>query len=391
MRHNLLFLSGDAKLIERLQAALSDDCTVMPIDPRGMDSKAVAARFQPHIVVIDAGAHTGAKTILERMAAVRTQFPALPLIAIGDEMSAQLILAAFRSGVDDFVDRDASDGEIRNAVLSRLQARNANDGTGMLVNVLSPMPCDEDSDLALNIASLLAAPSRDRRVLLLDLSLPVTPTHTALGLEFTFTLAAALRDMARLDSAFLDSALTKTEDTGLYVLPLTDDDGDPVLPQPRDLTVLLQILRSLFDAVVVYWGAFSRQAVRAGAVDGTIFVGCNQRFSSVRNAKSFLQGLRAAELDADPILVVHQFDTNLVPSPRDIIEASGARHSLILRANWSALALAHNRGRPLSLMPPSPYSDALRMRLAELGLLAVAGPENATSKLLLWLNRARSG
>jgi len=391
MHHNLLFLSGDAKLVERLEAALSADCAVMAVDPRGQDSAAVAARFRPLAVIIDTGAHSGAKTILERMAAVRTQFPDLPLIAIGDEMSAQLILAAFRAGVDDFIDRDAADGEIRNAVMSRLRGKDAHDGAGILVSVLSPAPSNEDADLALNIASLLAAASRERRVLLLDLSLPVTPAHTALGLEFTFTLTAALRDMARLDRAFLDSALARTENTGLYVLPLTDDENDSALPQPRDLTVLLQILRSLFDAVVVHWGAFSRQAVRAGAVGGTILVGCDQRFSSVRNAKSFFQNLRAAELGSEPILAVHHLDAGMMPSPGDIVEAVGARASLVLRASWNTLALAHNRGRPLALMPPSPYGDALRMRLAELGLMPQAEPGNVAGKLLHWINRARAG
>jgi len=392
MRHNLLFLSADAKLVERLEAALSGDCAVMAVDPRGQDSTAVAARFRPLAIIIDAGAHSGAKTILERMAAVRAQFPALPLIAIGDEMSAQLILAAFRAGVDDFIDRDASDGEIRNAVMSRLLGKNADDGAGgCLISVLSPAPSDEDADLALNTASLLAAASRDRRVLLLDLSLPMTSARTALGLDFSFTLAAALRDMPRLDRAFLDSALARADETGLYVLPLADDESEPALPQPRDLTVLLQILRSLFDVVVVHWGAFSHQAVRGGAVGGTILVGCNQRFSSVRNAKTFFQNLRGAELGADPILAIHQLDANLTPSPDDIAAAIGARHSLILRATWSALALAHNRGRPLALMPLSPYGDALRMRLAELGLLPRTEPENVTGKLISWINRARSG
>jgi pilus assembly protein CpaE len=329
--------------------------------------------------------------MLERMAAVRAQFPDLPLIAIGDEMSAQLILAAFRAGVDDFIDRDASDGEIRNAVMSRLRGKDSGAGAGVLVSVLSPSPSNEDADLAINIASLLAAPSLERRVLLLDLSLPVTPARIALDLEFNFTLTAALRDMARLDRAFLDSALARSDITGLYVLPLTDDENDPTLPQPRDLTVLLQILRSLFDAVVVHWGAFSRQAVRAGAVGGTILVGCDQRFSSVRNAKSFFQSLRAVETGADPILAVHHLDANMMPSPDDIIEAVGARHSLVLRATWNALALAHNRGRPLSLTPLSPYSDALRTHLAERGLLPQAEPANVTGKLLGWINRARSG
>jgi len=313
------------------------------------------------------------------------------LIAIGDEMSAQVILAAFRAGVDDFVDRDASDGELRNAVLSRLHNRTkASDGAASMVNVLSPAPSDEDCDLALNIASMIAASSGERRVLLLDLSLPVTPARTALGLEFSFTLSAALRDMARLDRTFLDSALARAGDTGLYVLPLTDDENDAALPAPRDLVVLLQILRSLFDTIVVHWGAFSRQAVRAGAVEGAVFVGCNQRFSSVRNVKSFLAILRATDIAA-PVLAIHQFDANLVPSAADIAEATGASRSLVLRAGWNTLALAHNRGRPLGLMPPSPYGDALRLCLAEAGLLPRSSSENTTGKLLQWLHLARAG
>jgi hypothetical protein len=80
----------------------------------------------------------------------------------------------------------------------------------------------------------------------------------------------------------------------------------------------------------------------------------------------------------------------MMPSPDDIVEAVGARRSLVLRATWNALALAHNRGRPLSLTL-SPYSDALRTQLAELGLLPQTEPANVTGKLLHWINRARSG
>jgi Flp pilus assembly CpaE family ATPase len=195
--------------------------------------------------------------------------------------------------------------------------------------------------------------------------------------------------MARLDKAFLDSALARTSDTGLYVLPLTDDATDVSLPAFRELTVLLQILRALFDTVVVHWGAFSRQAARADAFSGAAFVGCGQRFSSVRNAKAFLAGLGKAV--AEPILAIHHLDANLVPSPEEIVTATGARQSLVLRAGWNALALAHNRGRPLALTAPSAYGDALRTRLAQLGLLSAAQPENGTLKLLHWLGRPRAG
>lgn len=390
MRCNLLFLSGDAGLSDRLQTALGDEMTVLTVDPRAPESDAVAARYQPHAIMIDAGAHTGTRTALERIASVRALFPDRPLVVIGDEMSAQLILAAFRAGADEFLDRDASDPEIRDALLTRLRQADAGNAAGAaMIHVLSPEPCEEDFDLALNIASLAAASSPERRVLFIDMSLPVTPTHTALGLEFSFTLANALRDMARLDRTFLDSALARAEGTGLYVLPLTDDHAEDAPAASRDLNPLIAILRALFDVVVLHWGSLSRHAVRAGTVGGTVFLGCGPRFSSIRNAKSLLTELRGANPPCEPVLAVHQKDINPVLSLQVLAEATGAQKCLLLRASAAALALAHNHGKPLALASPSPYADALRLHLAETGLLPSSTAANLSSRLLHWLNRAR--
>lgn len=382
MRHTLAFLSADTRLIERLQAALGSDCAVMAVDPRQAEGEAAIRRLNPEAIVMDAGAPAGAKTVLERIAETVAAFPGVALIAIGDEMSAQLILASFRAGADDFIDRDASDAEIRAGILARLrQTRQDKDGRAALISVLSPSPCDEDADLALNIASVIAQADAKRRVLLLDLSLPVSPARTALGLDFHFTVGAAIRDVARLDRTLLDSACARAE-SGLYVLPLAGDDNDSILPQPGELAMLVPMLRAVFDTVVVCWGAFSRQA--AAEAGDHVFVCCNQRFSSVRNAKAFLARMGEG---AVPTLAIHQHNPVLVPSPQEIVEAVAPARHLVLRAGWSQLAMAHNHGKPLALAEPSHYGDALRTRLAEDGLLPQATPGNATQKLLHWLRR----
>ena len=387
MRHNLLFFSSDPRLTDRLRTALSHDCTVLAVDLRTGDENALAPRFDPNIIVIDASSHTGARTTLEHIASIRGRFPDLPFVALGDEMSAQLILTAFRGGVDDFLDRDSSDGEIRSAIRSQVTDRvKRGEGGGALVNIFSPTASDEDGDLALNIASIMAAAHGERRVVLVDLSLPASFTRTALGLEFNFMLPAALRDMARLDRTFLDTALARHGDTGLYVLPLAEPGKDAVAPDPRELAVLLEVLRTLFDATVLYWGAYSQQAVQAGLVHGHVFVSCNQRFSSVIGAKT-LWGMLSSNVE--PVLAIHQFDRTMVPSPQEIADALGARQSVVLRADWSYLASAHNRGRPVVLLPPTPYSEALRMRLIQDGLLS-DGARETTTRFLRWLHRARA-
>jgi pilus assembly protein CpaE len=385
MRLNLLLISGDPQLGERLQQAVAEDCVVMTIDLRTESVDAIITRFVPTGIVIDASTHAGTRTVLEHITSLRSQFAHLPLVAIGDEMSAQLILTAFRAGIDDFLDRDASDSQIRNTILTLLRekgTKTASD-TAALISVMSPTPCEEDSDLALNIACLIAT-DVSKRVLLLDMSLPSSPARTALGLELSFTINAAIRDMPRLDSTFLDSALSRDARTGLWVLPLAGEFGQSTPPDSHQLAVLLQILKSLFDTIVISWGPFSRQATEAGIATHNL-VCCNQRFSSVRNAKSFLTELQIKAPALDAVLVIHQLDGDLVPSADNIVEATAAKTSLTLRSSWEAMALAHNRGQPLSLSAPSPYTDALRTYLAENGLTAAFAANNPTLKLLHWL------
>ncbi len=394
MRYKLAFISSDERLIERLRKALSADCAIMPADPRHEGGLGAVERLDADGIIVDAGGHTGARTALEAMEAVRAAFPGLPLIAIGDETSAQMILASFRAGADDFMDREAPDAELRGAVLSRMREHAAKQGARaccLRLEILSPGPDDEDYDLALNLATMLASEDGSRRVLLLDLSLPASPLRPALGVEPTLTVAQAIREAHRLDWAFLDSALARSRESGLYVLPLADESGSRVaFPALDELSILLQIVRAMFDVVVVFWGPFSRQAMMAGAdVEGRrLLLCCNQRFSSVRNAKLFLTELVAGGAAArDVVLAAHMLAPNLAPGAQDIARAVGAERFISLRTSWTALAHAHNQGRPLSLQGPSPYTAALKDFLASEGMLPARAPA-PMSRLLRWLGRA---
>jgi pilus assembly protein CpaE len=396
MSFNLLLMSGDTRLTARLQAALDGECTLMTADPRAEEGQSLARRFDPDGVIVDGGAHTGARTVLENIAALREQFASLPLIVIGDEMSAQMILSSFRAGANDFLDRESPDAELRSSILARLRrsaTQSAHAGGSQLIDILSPSPSDEDYDFALNMASLIAQDGAERRVLLLDFSLPASPARVALGVELGFAIPDAIRDIARLDRTFLDSALARAPGSGLYILPLAEERAAAALPALRDVLVLLQILRSLFDVVVIFWGAFSRQAALGGlsGENRQLYLCCNQRFASVRNAKNLLGEIRAADApQADPVLVLQQCAPNLMPAPDDVLRAVGGSRMLVLRAAPAALVQAQNSGVPLCQSGPSAYGDALRLHLAEAGLLPGAQPDRGrTLDLLQWLRKAK--
>lgn len=398
MPHNLLLISSDTRLITRLQSALGTECVFMTADSRGEDGQAAAKRFNPDGLMIDAGANTGARTVLESITALHQAFPVLPLIVIGDEMSAQLILSSFRAGADDFLDRESSDSELRTAVLSRLRDTSlatGHRGHATMVDILSPSPCDEDYDFALNMAAMIAEGGKDRRVLFLDFSLPESPARVALGLELNFAIPAAVREIARLDRTFLDSALAHSQTTGLYVLPLSedntaaDDSRSQNFPILRDVLVLLQILRALFDVVVIYWGAFSRQVIASGLAGDRrhLFICCNQRFSSIRNAKKLYLDATESASSADPVIVIHQVAPGLTPQPADIVHAVGAKEYLALRYVPAAMIQAQNSGNPLGLAGPSHYADDLRTYLAAAGLLPEAMEQKGRTLLRQWMRK----
>jgi pilus assembly protein CpaE len=373
--HRVLLISSEAALGEQVKRALESVATVMRADPMATNIVEAARQFAPDAVIVDSDARTGAQTTYERLSSIRQWFDETPIVVVGNEMGAQLILTAMRAGAQDFVDRDASDRELKSVVLRHLGAHpgTGSSGRGQTVCVLSPTPGDEARDLAVNIATSLAAARRGDGVILVDLSLPASDAGIALGIELPFRVGEAVKDIARLDRALLDGALARCPRSGLYVLPLSrygDVEGWAV--DMQDLRALIQMLQSLYEVVVIDYGPFSRHEdlINLPGANAVFFLSCNQRFTSIKAAGDLLRivgALRPAGVD--PVLAVHEFAPALAPGFDDIKTALTPVHTVRLAVRWAELADSVNQGLPLSLAGPSPYVDQLTNALAAMGLL----------------------
>ena len=164
-----------------------------------------------------------------------------------------------------------------------------------LVMTLSAASSDGDDDFALNMAAMVAASRPREGVLFVDLALPASNTAIAFGIDLNFRVKEAVKEMARLDRALLDSALASCPRSGLYILPLAlhgEPDGWAV--DIHDLRALLEICRSLYDVVIVSCGPFSRQEeILSLPEEGALlFLPCNQRFTSIKAAAELLRLVR---------------------------------------------------------------------------------------------------
>lgn len=389
--HRLLLISGDAPLIDRIKSALEPVATIMCADPAIDNVKDVAEQFRPEGILVDSDVRMGAHTAFERLSTVREWFPDLPMIVIGNAAGAQLILIAMRAGAQDFLDRDASEEDVRAAV-----ARHA--GTGRLrsatssriLTVLSAGATEEDGDFAVNLGAAIAAARPDEGVLLVDLALPASNAAISLGLDFSFRVKEAVKEMSRLDRALLDLALARCPRSGLYVMPLAvHGDTENWSVNVHDLRALLEICQSLYDVVIVSCGPFSRQEELLGlpGANALFFLPCNQRFTSIKGASEMLRLIRTVRPgEEEPVLVVHEFAPGMAPDAAGIRSAIGAGRAMELPLRWRQLAESINKGEPLALVASSPYAQELSRCLQDLNLVPRDGMEDARP-IKLWARK----
>ena len=388
MTSRLLLVSSDAAILRAVTSALDAAASLLQIDHLPEGGGDIREKFQPNGIIIDSDARSGVKSAYERIAETRQHFPAVPVIALGNEMSAQLVLAALRAGADDFLDREADSEQLQAAIQACLKRRGVvqDNARAKIAGVLSALPSEQDQDFALNLAVRAAKRAPADMVLYVDLSLPATQAGVALGIELAFCVPDAIREIARLDRALLESAVAREPRSGLYVMPLAADfRTDGAVLEAAGFAALLQILRNIFDVIVIGYGPFSRQRALLEMVQPTakFFVCCNQRFSSIRGAGELLHWFTENRIGA-PEIVVHEMARGQTPAPADIRKALKIASSIDLDGSWNELAGHFNDGKPVALSM-SRYGKSLDACLAQLGL-AVEPEPDIMARLRGWLH-----
>ncbi len=375
MSARLLLISADKVAAKSVQSAVDGAMSLMVLDQ--LPSDGLGEKYEPNVVLIDSDVRSGVQTAFEKIEAVKRKFPDAPVIVLGNEMSAQLVLAALRAGADEFIDREAASIEIGIAVQACLDKKSTSpvSSRAKIAGVLSALVSEQDSDFALNLAVRAAKLIPDEMALYIDLSVPSTQAGVALGLSLEFGVIDATREVARVDRALLETALARDPRSGLYVMPLcVDFGGDVPVFDTGAFAALLQILRGFCGLIVVNYGPFSRQRALLEMVQpaARFFVCCNQRFPSIRGASELLHWLSANGFGA-PDVVIHAMAPGRTPSSADIRNSLRIAESIDLDASWDELAEWLNDAHPASLSKGR-YAGGIDACLARMGMVSDSEP-----------------
>ncbi len=189
--------------------------------------------------------------------------PRPALFALVHERSPGLMRQILRAGADEllFLPLDAGDATRALLKVSESHRREEKEQGGVICSVVSTVGGVGVSSLAANLALALRY-TLSKRVALVDLDLQSGGLAVALNLEPERTIMALAEQDKKLDSIQLESALSK-HPSGIYLLAAPKRIEDSELVSDVTLGAALDLMRRLFDFVVVDCGGYINENVVA--------------------------------------------------------------------------------------------------------------------------------
>ena len=299
--------------------------------------------------------------------------PLLSVVAVGDGLDNQLVLAAMRAGARDFVTYGARASEL-SGLIRRLGGRLPSVPVsaarqGELVSLVSARPDADGAFVALHLALALQRQA-DNRVLLVDIGQPTGEALAILGMESVFSFADAMRNLRRLDQTLIDSAFTR-HDSGLRILSLSDEPGILERVTTAELYLLLGNLRSAFTHVLV-----NLTGVAEGELSSQLLGQANRVLwlvdQSVPSCKKGLERLRRLRERSSTLprieLLIERYWPSVPPDSAALGKMFGLELFGVLPASPEARLRAKNIGQSLfELSPRDPLTVKLRDLADNLG------------------------
>jgi pilus assembly protein CpaE len=211
------------------------------------------------------------------------------LFALVQERSPVLMRRILRAGADEllFLPLDAGDATRALLKISETRRKAERQTGGIIVSMVSTVGGVGVTSLTANLALALRY-TLNKRVAVVDLDLQTGGLAVFLNLEPERTIMQLCETERKLDSIQLESALTK-HSSGIYLLAAPKRIEDSELVSDKSIGAVLDLMRQLFDFVVVDCGGYiDENAVAAWERSDHLFYLLDQSIAAARCAWRFV-------------------------------------------------------------------------------------------------------
>ena len=321
--------------------------------------------------------------------------PDLSIIAMGSKQSSDDLVIALRSGVKDFIDFNASAGEVFKIVDTVASAvPESIDSTGHAVVVLGGRPGVGATTLAVNIASQLRQKSSEE-TLLLDFGLPLGDGAIHMPCEDkhgAMDFVECVRSLKRFDATLARSAFKKNTQTDVSILPLPRNLADLRDVSAQDALKFLVLIKSFFNQIVIDLCGFNNIDFVANLlrIADDIVIVTNQSVPSVVTAAEQVKSLSDRGISTDKmLLVINEYDSSVSLSPETIASKMGIKRVKTLPSRHIELINAVNGGDVISSSnPKDAYSKAVKQLVDGMKVQPKTNSNRAASGIGKWWSKS---
>ncbi len=319
-------------------------------------------RLGPELVIVDLqdDPDLGVKFIQFLMEGAAGQ----KVIAAGPTLEPELLLAAMRAGISDYLPKPVSVESLAEAVQRSTQQLGRASGTrqpGQVYTFFSSKGGSGSTTIATNFAIVLHKLS-GRRTLLVDLDLELGEVALLLGAQPRFNFVDMVQNFHRMDSGLLASYIEQHE-SGVHLLsaPFHPDRADVV--SGDEIRRILHFLRQHYDYVVVDTSkSFSPATLAAIDQSDLVFLVANLDLPSLRNIQRGLPMLRRvlARGEEQIRLVINRYQSEGDISLDDVSRTLGLKVFWTLSNDYEAVVDSINTGKPIVLNGTSAYTKDIK-------------------------------
>ncbi len=305
-----------------------------------------------------------AETALHMAGQVASEMPDLAVFAISESTDGQLILAAMRMGIREFVTKPVDQNILGEALAKTTQRRVSAAPSGRLISVLGGAGGVGATSIAVNLAVELAGVAT-RGVALVDLDFRFGQVATMLDLESTYTIADLCESHEQLEPQVIERALAE-HDSGIKALPRPQHFSQAENISAAHCVGVLNGLTSMFEYVVVDGPSrFDMGAKSVLDLADDILLTMHLLVPCVRNVSRMVEGMREVGFNLGRLKLIcnrsGRASGNLALD--DVRETLNLDVHSVLPDDWATMSGSINLGEPLATFAPKS-----RVRLALLDL-----------------------
>jgi pilus assembly protein CpaE len=321
---------------------------------------------------------------LREIKVVRELAPEAFIFVTAASADPAFLIEAVRLGVRDFFVWPPDEDKIAEA-LGAVKARFASETSGLpekagsLICVTGVKGGLGATTVAVNLAAALQGHLGERPVVLLDMNMPYGETQLFLDLKPKYHWGELIKNISRVDAVYLMDVLSR-HPSGLYVMPCPSQFEDLQMTTPEAIGAVVDLLRTLFAAVVVDMGVyFDDVTVRIISESEAVLAVCEQSLSSMTALRRLYANLDQAgdSLRAKVRLVVNRHIEGVGLDLDDIAEVAGGKPDAVLPMDAKAALSAINEGKTLADIAPK---SLLTKAVKELAMELVPGEAEERKK-----------